>query len=126
MTEPMQLLESYIDSIAARDFVTARGYLLDTAFRQVSPIAQFDDPDDFVSSLETIGTILHKINVIHRFQDDDVVCHVMDLIVNLDTRRTRRIVQVARVRDGKIADLEVIFDASEFNRMIITGDQWPF
>jgi len=30
------------------------------------------------------------------------------------------------VLQGKIIDIEVIFDASEFNRMIITGDQWPF
>lgn len=126
MTETMQLLESYLDAIAARDFAAVRGCLSDVEFRQVSPIAQFDDPDEFVSSLEAIGAILHKVNIIRRFQDDEVVCHVLDLIVNLDTRRTRRIVHLARVLQGKIIDIEVIFDASEFNRMIITGDQWPF
>ena len=119
MTEPMQLLESYIDAIAARDFAAVRGHLSDHEFRQVSPIAQFDDPDEFVASMEAVGAILHKIDIIHRFQDDDVVCHVLDFVVHLDTRRTRRIVQLARVCGGKIVDLEVIFDATEFHRMIV-------
>lgn len=122
MTESMRLVESYLDALGARDFAAVRSYLSDAGFRYTSPIAKFDDPDEFIASLESVGAILHKINIIHRFQQDDVVCHVLDFIVNLDTRRTRRIVHLARVHEGRLVDIEVIFDASEFHRMIIRDD----
>jgi len=122
MTESMRLVERYLDALAARDLDAGRGYLSDEGFHYISPIAQFDDPDDFVTSMEGVSAILHKVKTIHRFADGDVVCHVLDITVSLETYRTRRIVQLARVQDDKIVDLEVIFDASEFNRMIVPPD----
>ncbi|MFM1890958.1 MAG: hypothetical protein RLZ44_35 [Pseudomonadota bacterium] len=122
-TEPLRLVERYLDALAARDFSAVRGCLADTGFRYVSPIAQFDDPDAFVASMEGVGAILHRIDIVHRFESDGVVCHVLDITVNLEARRMRRVVEVARVQGGRISDLEVIFDATEFHRMIITDDQ---
>lgn len=120
--EPVQLVERYLDALAQRDFTAVRNHLADTGFRYTSPIAQFDDPDDFVASMMGVGAILHRIDIVHRFHDNDLVCHVLDVAVNLETRRTRRVVELARVRDGRIAGIDVIFDATEFHRMIIVGD----
>jgi len=122
MTEPMRLVERYLEALAARDLAAVRGHLSDMGFHYVSPIAQFDDPDAFVASVEGFGAILHKMKTVHRFADDGVVCHVLDVTVSMETYRTRRIVQLARVQEGKIVDLEVIFDATEFNRMIVAVD----
>ena len=122
MTESVRVVENFLTALAARDFSAVRGCLAGSGFRYLSPIAQFDNPDDFVTSMEGVGAILHKITVLHRFEDDGLVCHVLDFTVNLETRRTRRTVQLARVRDGKIAELEVIFDATQFNRMVITDE----
>ena len=57
-SEAMRLVEGYLDALAERDFVAVRGRLSDTGFRYVSPIARFDDPDDFVASMEGVGAIL--------------------------------------------------------------------
>ena len=122
MTESMRLVERYLDALAARDLDAVRGLLSNEGFHYISPIAQFDDPDDFVASMEGVGAILHKVKIIHRFADGELVCHVVDITVSLETYRTRRIVQLARVQADKIVDLEVIFDASEFNRMIVPAD----
>jgi len=122
MTESMRLVERYLDALAARDLDAVRGLLSNEGFHYISPIAQFDDPDDFVASMEGVGAILHKVKIIHRFADGELVCHVVDITVSLETYRTRRIVQLARVQDDRIVDLEVIFDASEFNRMIVPAD----
>lgn len=119
MTESMRLVEGYLDALAARDLDAVRGHLSDTGFHYLSPIAEFDDPDEFVASMQGFGAILHKMKIVHRFEDGAVVCHVLDVTVSMETYRTRRVVQLARVQDGKIVDLEVIFDASEFNRMIV-------
>jgi ketosteroid isomerase-like protein len=67
------------------------------------------------------AAILHNVGVAHRFAEDGVVCHVLDVTVNMTGYQTQRVVQLARVRDGRIIRLEVIFDASEFNRMIGEG-----
>lgn len=122
-TESIRLVEGYLDALAARDFAAVRSRLSDTGFRYSSPIAEFSDPEAFIASMEGVGAILHKIAVVHRFANDDVVCHVLDFTINLETRRTRRVVQLARVQDDKIVELEVIFDATTFHRMIVTDEE---
>lgn len=122
-TESLLLVESYLDAVAARDFARARGHLADTGFEYISPIARFGDADAFAESMEGgVGAILHSIRIVHRFADDGAVCHVLDVTVSMADRQTRRIVQLARVQEGRIVGLEVIFDASEYHRMIGAND----
>jgi hypothetical protein len=121
-TQTLQLVERYLEAIAARDFGAARSLLADRGFGYTSPIAHFDDADRFAESMEGVGAILHGIRTRHRFVDDDVVCHVLDVTVSLDGYQTQRVVQLARVEAARIIGLEVIFDASQFHRMIGQGD----
>mgnify|MGYP001826212800 FL=1 len=119
---PLQFVENYLEALAARDFAMARSLLADSGFDYSSPIARFDDADQFAGSMEAVGAILHDIRIVHRFVAGNVVCHVLDVTVSITDYRTRRVVQIARVKDAKIAGLEMIFDASEFRRMFGEGD----
>ncbi len=121
-TDTLQLVESYLEALAARDKATARSLLADQGFDYVSPIARFSDADQFADTIEGIGAILNDIRIVHRFVDGNLACHVLDVTVSIAEYRTRRVVQLARVQDAKITGLEVIFDASEFHRMFGEND----
>jgi arginine/ornithine N-succinyltransferase beta subunit len=120
-TEPISLVEEYLAAVADRDVARARGYLADTGFRYRSPIASFDNADEFAANMEGIAAILHDVRVVHRFMADDTVCHVLDFTVAMTGYQTRRVVQLAEIVD-RIASLEVIFDATQFHQMILVGD----
>ena len=120
---PLVVVNRYLDAIAGRDFEMARSCLADTGFRYLSPIAEFADPDAFVASMEGVGAILHDIKTVHSFVDGDTVCHVLDVRVSMSGYQTRRVVQLAKVREGHIVDLEVLFDASEYRRMFGAAQQ---
>nr|WP_296752219.1 nuclear transport factor 2 family protein [Thioalkalivibrio sp.] len=116
--EAIAVVEGYLDAMVARDTAGARRYLVDKGFEYVSPIAHFHNADEFIENMGGAAAILHNVGIAHRFAEDDVVCHVLDVTVNMTGHQTQRVVQLARVHDGRILRLEVLFDASEFNRMI--------
>ncbi|WP_296756818.1 nuclear transport factor 2 family protein [Thioalkalivibrio sp.] len=121
--EPTAVVEGYLDALAARDTAGARRYLVDNGFEYRSPIGHFQSADEFLDNMGGVAAILHNLGIVHRFAQDDVVCHVLDVTVNMTGHQTQRVVQLARVRDGRIVRLEVIFDASEFSRMIGAGGE---
>jgi hypothetical protein len=121
-TDPIALVEEYLAAVADRDVAKARGYLADTGFRYRSPIAGFDNADEFATNMEGIAAILHDVRVVHRFVAGNTVCHVLDFTVAMTGYQTRRVVQLAEIVDDRIASLEVIFDATQFHRMILVGD----
>ena len=119
--EPLAVVDGYLGAMAARDIAGARSYLADRGFEYISPIANFHSADAFSENMGGATAILHDVVVVHRFAADGVACHVLDVTVNMTGYQTRRVVQLAQVRDGRIIRLEVIFDASELNRMIGAG-----
>jgi hypothetical protein len=122
-TEPNQIIERYIEAIARRDFETARSYLADRGFEYVSPIARFDDADSFASSMHAVGAILQRMETRLRFTAGSDICHVLDVTVAMASYKTQRVVHLAHVDQGRISRIEVIFDASDYHRMI--GEQSP-
>jgi len=116
-----EIVDDYLEAVSRRDFVTARGYLADRGFEYVSPIARFNDPDLFFENMHGVGAILHRLDTRLRFSEGNDVCHVLDVTISMDGYDMQSVVQLAQVRDGRIVRLEVIFDASDFHRMI--GDQ---
>ncbi len=119
--EPLAVVDGYLGAMAARDTAGARSYLADADFEYISPIANFHSADAFTENMGGATAILHDVVVVHRFATDGVACHVLDVTVNMTGYQTRRVVQLAQVRDGRIIRLEVIFDASELNRMLGAG-----
>lgn len=122
--EAQGVVEGYLEAVGRRDFAAARDFLADRGFEYISPIARSGDADEFVSNMEHgAGAILHHMESRLSFVSGDDVCHVLDVTVGMDGYETQTVVHLARVEGGRIVRLEVIFDASNFNRMIGNKDQ---
>jgi hypothetical protein len=51
------------------------------------------------------------------FVDGQDVCHILDFIIQLSDKRTVPVAQWARVVDGRIVSLELLYDAHEYHRL---------
>lgn len=120
---PAALVEDYLRAVAERDQHRARQYLSDRGFSFISPIASFDDPDAFTGYMDAVGAILQRMETRHRFVDGGTVCHVFDVTTTMGSYTTQPVVHLAGVADGRIVRIEVIFDASEYHRMIEKRDE---
>jgi hypothetical protein len=116
--DALQVVESYLEAFAQRDFEAVRTYLADRGFEYLSPIASYDDADVFLSNMDAIGAILQRMEIRQRFTADNDVCHVLDVTVGMDGYETQSVVSLARVEGNRIVRVEVIFDATRLNHMI--------
>ena len=116
--EPRDIVDRYLEAFARRDFPVARSYLADSGFEYISPIARFDDADVFLSNMEGVGAILHRIETRLCFVNGNDVCHVLDVTVSLSGYEKQSAVSLARVEHGRIVRIETLFDATNFHRMI--------
>ena len=114
---PVAVVNAYIDALEARDFDLARQYLSDTGFHYRSPVTETSSADNFNLIISRIGPILERIERRKTFTKADEVCVIMHFITTMEHLKDVPVVQVCRVADGKIVDMEVFFDASEYNRM---------
>ncbi|MEN8174415.1 MAG: hypothetical protein ABFS23_01545 [Pseudomonadota bacterium] len=116
-TSPAAVVESYLAAIARRDFDAARTHLADSAFRYTSPIGDYDDADRFIESISRIGQILVRLDTRLRFSSGEHVCTILDATTAISEYRTQSVVHLARVTNVRIAQIELILDASEYHRM---------
>jgi limonene-1,2-epoxide hydrolase len=114
---PVEVVNAYIDAFEDRDFERARQYLSDTDFHYRSPVSEATNADTFTSIISRIGPILVRIERRRIFTKDDEVCVIMHIITTMESMKDMPLVQLAKVVDGKIIDMEVFFDASEYNKM---------
>ena len=71
----------------------------------------------------SIGPILERIERRKVFTRDDEVCVIMHVITTMENMKDMPVVLLAKVVDGRITDMEVFFDASEYNRMFEVDPQ---
>ena len=71
----------------------------------------------------SIGPILERIERRKVFTRDDEVCGIMHVITTMENMKDMPVVVLAKVVDGRITDMEVFFDASEYNRMFEVDPQ---
>ena len=114
---PVDVVNAYIDALEGRDFELARQYLSDSGFHYRSPVTESSNADSFTIIISRIGPILERIERRKVFTKDDEVCVIMHFITTMEQMKDMPVVQLAKVVDGKIKDMEVFFDASEYNRM---------
>ena len=114
---PVAVVNAYLDALEARDFELARQYLSDTGFHYRSPVTETSSADNFNLIISRIGPILERIQRCRIFTNDDDVCVIMHIITTMEHLKDVPVVQVCKVVDGKIIDMEVFFDASEYNKM---------
>jgi len=114
---PVEVGNAYVDALEARDFELARKYLSDTCFHYRSPVTESSNADNFTVIISRIGPILERIERRKVFTKDDEVCIVMHIITTMEQMKDMPVVLLAKVVDGRITDMEVFCDASEYNKM---------
>ncbi len=118
VSDPLQVVDNYLDALADRDFERLRSCLSDT-FTYNGPTARFENPEDFLSSIWAVGQILNKIERRKTFVDGPDVCSIINFYVQWDDPKTISVAQWAVVKKGKIDSIEVFFDATEYTAMFI-------
>ena len=116
---PEKIVSALLDAFEARDFELARTFLSDDAFSYRSPIESFNNADTFISNISRVGPILERIERCKTFVNGNEVCSVLKIHTTMDTKNAATVVQITTVLDGKIVAMEAIFDATEYNKMIV-------
>ena len=118
---PEAVVNALFDALEARDFEQARGFLSDGMFTYQSPIESFTNADTFIANISRVGPILERIERCKTFVNGNDVCSVLKIHTTMDTLNAAPVVQVTTVVEGKIIAMEAVFDATEYNKMIVTG-----
>jgi ketosteroid isomerase-like protein len=106
-----QVVEDFFEAWTSKDFERARALLHDDVSFE-GPIDTFSDADSYMAALERLSGIVIGADMQKRFVDGDDVCLIYDLRTTpIPSARTA---EWARVRDGKIASVSVVFDARPF------------
>jgi hypothetical protein len=116
------VVESYLDAVVAREHERVRGLLADRGFVYDSPIARFSCADDYVQYLALTSAILRRIERRHAFADGDDVCHWLVIETQLSERVATHAAQWARVADGRICFLEMLFDPYRYRLLFEVQD----
>jgi ketosteroid isomerase-like protein len=111
MAKAATVAENFFDAWTTKDFERARSLLHDDVAFQ-GPIDSFSDADSYLASLQQLSGIVTGAEKQKVFVDGDDVCVIYDLkTVPVPSART---CEWYRVRDGKVAAVQVIFDPRPF------------
>jgi hypothetical protein len=116
-TAPKEIVDAYLEAIAARDFALARAWLSDESFSTRSPLSAFESADAYIADVTRVGPILEGIERRKTFVDGNDVCVILDYITRMDQRQVSSVVHWMRVDDGKISYIETLFDARQYAAM---------
>ena len=116
---PEEVVNAFLDAFEARDFGRVRSFLSDHDFSYQSPIESFSNADDYIVTISRVGPILEKIERCKTFVDGNDVCSILKIHTTMDTLDATPVVELITVVDGKITLMEAIFDATEYNKMIV-------
>ncbi len=114
--EIRQLIETYHSAWTAGDIAGARGCLADDLdFR--GSIDTFDKADDFVAALTQFQSMLSRVTMLRRFFDNEGGV----LLYDCATATPAGVIRTAEfftVRDGKITEIRLVFDATELRKLM--------
>jgi|LGVF01.1.fsa_nt_gb limonene-1,2-epoxide hydrolase len=116
---PEEVVNAFLDAFEARDFGRVRSFLSDHDFSYQSPIESFSNADDYIVTISRVGPILEGIERCKTFVDGNDVCSILKIRTTMDTLDATPVVELITVVDGKITSMEAIFDATEYNKMIV-------
>ncbi|GAB3610735.1 hypothetical protein GCM10027414_28610 [Humibacter ginsengiterrae] len=110
-TTPAGVARAYIEAVGARDLDTVDGLLADTLEARVSPGSS--DKQQWMSALERLLPALVRNDIRDVYENGDHACVVYDFVT--DTRAGAVVcVENLHVADGKITDIELVFDKVAF------------
>jgi len=117
MAEPgaADVVERYNRAFASGDVATARSLLADD-LHFTGPFEEFHNPDDYLQSLARLAQIVTGTDVRKVLAAGEDVVTIYDLHTSTPAA-TSPIAEWATVKDGKIAEIRVFFDARPFAAM---------
>jgi hypothetical protein len=111
-----QLIETYHAAWTGGDFAKAKECLAGNLdFR--GSIDSFSRAEDFLASLTRFQGMLHGVTVLQRRFDDNGGA----LLYDCDTVSPAGVIRTAEfftVRDGKIVEIRLVFDATELRKLM--------
>ena len=117
MTDPGQLVRSYLEIIASREVEDGRAYLADTDFSYTSPIGNQDNADRLIEDTARFAPIMDSMTIRKLVVDGEDVVVVVDVGVALQEYMTRTAALIFSVKEDRIQRIEAIFDASEYFKL---------
>ena len=109
----------YHEAFGQGDVKTARSLLADDLHFK-GPIDEFHNADDYLASLGKLAQIVTGTDVQKVLANDEDVVTIYDLHTSTPAG-TSPVAEWARVRNGKIAEIRVYFDARPFAAMFGQG-----
>jgi ketosteroid isomerase-like protein len=110
------LVEAYHRAWTAGDMAAARRCLADDLdFR--GSIDTFTNADDFVAALTQFQGMVRSVRVVQRLFDNEGGA----LLYDCDTAGPAGVIRTAEfftVRDGKISEIRLVFDATELRKLM--------
>ena len=111
----MEVVSRYKEAFGSGDVQGARALLADDLHFQ-GPIDEFNSADDYIQSLRKLASIVTGTDVKKVLADRDDVVTIYDLHTRTPAG-TSAVAEWATVKNGKIAELRVFFDARPFAAM---------
>jgi hypothetical protein len=120
--QPEEIVDTYLNAVARHDYEGARVYLADTGFSYESPIARFDSADAFMEYSAMNMSIFQRFERVKTFVDGPDVCSFLIVHIQISDKAQVKMVYWARVEDGRIRRMEVLFDASIYQTLFLSAD----
>jgi hypothetical protein len=114
-TDPLSIVEAYLDARDAYDYEGARALLANAGFQFASPIARFDDADAFIAHAIATSGIIRQVERRKAFVDGHDVCHFLTYHIQISEKLAVPVAQWAQVIDGHIRRIETLFDATPYS-----------
>jgi hypothetical protein len=116
---PEEVVNAMLDAFEARDFGRVRSFLSDDTFSYQSPIESCSNADDYIVTISRVGPILERIERCKTFISGNDVCSILKVHTTMNKADPAPVAELITVVDGKITSMEAIFDATEYNKMIV-------
>lgn len=120
--QPKDVVDAYLDAIDRHHYEAARGYLANVGFVYESPIACFDSADAFMEYSAMNMGILQRVERVKAFVDGQDVCNILIMHIQLSSKERVKVVNWARVEQGRIQRIEVVFDARIYQNLFLSPD----
>lgn len=112
------VVSAYHEAWTHRDMDTARSCLADDLDFQ-GPLDTFSRADEFIAALTAFAQMLTRVDLLERFDADDAAALLYDCVTN-SPAGTIRTAEFFGLRDGKIASIRLVFDATALRQMMST------
>ena len=112
------LVRKYHEAWTQKDMSTARSCLVDDLDFQGS-IDTFTSADEFIDTLTGFAQMLSRVDLLQEFYTDDAAALLYDCVSD-SPAGTIRTAEFFGLRDGKIAKIRLVFDATAL-RQVMSG-----